>query len=77
LLLQVDAIMRTDSTRRRWPLDMLELPVVPLPLVAVPADDVEPVLGVPLVLELLDSRLPLISTSWPTCGRSSLALPSS
>jgi hypothetical protein len=55
LLLQVDETMRTDSTFRRWPLD-IELAVEPLPVA-----EVDPVLDVPL--ELLDSRLPLISTS--------------
>jgi hypothetical protein len=76
---QVEEIIRTDSTRRRWPLalDIPELLVVPVPA-GLPVDPVDEVLEVvPDAPELLLSSRPRTSTSCPTCGLSSLELPSS
>jgi len=74
---QVEATIRTDSTRRCCPLE-LDIPE----LLGVPAVlPVDPVEGVPAVApeepELLLSRRPRTSTWCPTWGRSSLELPSS
>jgi hypothetical protein len=86
---QVDEIIRTESTSRRCALD-IELDIEPEP-VAVPPAVVPPAVVLPVavppavvppvvpdvLLELLDTSLPLISTSWFTCFDRSLDLPSS
>jgi hypothetical protein len=76
---QVEETILTDSTRRccALALDIPELLVVPVPAVL----EVDPVDEVPEVVpeapDVLLSSRPVTSTSCPTCGVSSLALPSS
>jgi hypothetical protein len=66
---QDEAIMRTDSTRRRCAV-VFEAPGLDVEV----ADD--PALELELDAELLDSIFPRTSTSWFACWRSSLLSPS-